>query len=301
MYQPAALKRGDKIGICAPAGCIAAEKVYSAVKTLEEWGFEIVLGDNVFSQSNQFAGSDQQRSRDFQLMLDNPQIKAVVFARGGYGSIRTLQNLNFKSFKKNPKWIVGYSDITVFHSYLNNILGVESLHAIMPVNFPSTDVLSQALISLKDSLMGSVPNYRIDSHRCNRHGSCKGALVGGNLSIIYSLRGTPLDLNTNGKILFIEDVGEELYHLDRMMMNLKTGGKLDLLNGLIVGGMTQMKGGEPHFGSEACEIISDAVQEYDYPVVFDFPAGHMPDNRALALGRNLGLTVGANMVELVWE
>lgn len=301
MYQPAALKKGDKIGIVAPAGCISASRVNSSVKILEEWGFEIVFGQHLFSRYNQFAGTDKQRSHDLQQMIDDPQIKAVICARGGYGSIRTLQYLNFDSFMKNPKWIVGYSDITVFHSYLNKVLGVESLHAIMPVNFPQEGAPTKALLSLKDSLMGSMTNYEWASHPSNRQGSSSGMLIGGNLSIIYSLRGTSLDINTEGNILFIEDVGEELYHLDRMMINMKMGGKLKNLKGLIVGGMTQMSVGEPHFGSKACDIIMDAVGEYDYPVAFDFPGGHMPDNRALHMGHTLLLEVGDKGVRLLWS
>ncbi|PKQ62818.1 hypothetical protein BZG02_11520 [Labilibaculum filiforme] len=301
MYQPAALLKGDKIGIISPAGKINPEKVGVAVSKLELAGYKVVLGNHVFDVDNQFAGCDMDRLRDFQLMLDDPEIKAILCARGGYGSVRILEHLDFDLFIRSPKWIVGYSDITVFHSYLNNILGVESLHATMPINFPSDVDVNNSISTLFQSLSGNFQNYEIVSHSLNRMGRTEGELVGGNLSILYSLRGTALDFETHGKILFIEDVGEELYHLDRMMRNFKMGGKLSELQGLIVGGMSGMKAGIPEFGKTAYEIILESIDNYSYPVVFDFPAGHIQENWALPFGRFLKMDVSEKGAKFIWD
>ncbi len=301
MYQPAALQKGDKIGIISPAGKIDSEKVGIAVSKIEDAGYKVVLGNHVFDEENQFAGSDMNRLCDFQLMLDDPEIKAIFCARGGYGSVRILEHLDFDLFIRNPKWIIGYSDITVFHSYLNNILGVESLHATMPINFSADSAVNKSLLTLFQSLKGKFEDYEISSHQLNRNGITEGELIGGNLSILYSLRGTEMDFETHGKILFIEDVGEELYHLDRMMQNLKIGGKLSELQGLIVGGMSDMKAGNPDFGKTAYEIILESIEKYTYPVVFDFPAGHIKENWTLPFGRFLKLDVNDNRVKFTWD
>jgi muramoyltetrapeptide carboxypeptidase len=301
MYQPAALQKGDKIGIISPAGKIDPEKVGIAVRKIEDAGYKVVLGNHVFDEQNQFAGSDMNRLCDFQLMLDDPEIKAIICARGGYGSVRILEHLDFDLFIRNPKWIIGYSDITVFHSYLNNILGVESLHATMPINFSADRVENKSVLTLFQSLKGKFEDYEISSHQLNRTGITEGELIGGNLSILYSLRGTEMDFETHGKILFIEDVGEELYHLDRMMQNLKIGGKLSELQGLIVGGMSDMKAGNPDFGKTAYEIILESIEKYTYPVVFDFPAGHIKENWTLPFGRFLKLDVNDNSVKFTWD
>lgn len=301
MYQPAALQKGDKIGIISPAGKIDPEKVGIAVRKIEDAGYKVVLGNHVFDEQNQFAGSDMNRLCDFQLMLDDPEIKAIICARGGYGSVRILEHLDFDLFIRNPKWIIGYSDITVFHSYLNNILGVESLHATMPINFSADSAVNKSLLTLFQSLKGKFEDYEISSHQLNRTGITEGELIGGNLSILYSLRGTEMDFETHGKILFIEDVGEELYHLDRMMQNLKIGGKLSELQGLIVGGMSDMKAGNPDFGKTAYEIILESIEKYTYPVVFDFPAGHIKENWTLPFGRFLKLDVNDNSVKFTWD
>jgi muramoyltetrapeptide carboxypeptidase len=301
MYQPAALLKGDKIGIISPAGKMDPEKVGIAVSKIENAGYKVVLGNHVFDEENQFAGSDINRLCDFQLMLDDPEIKAIICARGGYGCVRILEHLDFDLFIRNPKWLVGYSDITVFHSYLNNILGVESLHAIMPINFSIDDQDNKSVQTLFQSLTGEFENYEISSHQLNRFGITEGELMGGNLSILYSLRGTAMDFETHGKILFIEDVGEELYHLDRMMLNLKMGGQLSELQGLIVGGMSDMKAGNPDFGKTAYEIILESIDNYTYPVVFDFPAGHIKENWALPFGRFLKLDVSEKRVNFTWD
>lgn len=300
MYQPAALKTGDKIGIVAPAGKINPDKVGIAVTKLENMGFKIVLGKHVFDEHHQFAGKDLDRLYDLQAMLNDPDIKAILCARGGYGSVRILEHVDFDLFIRNPKWIVGYSDITIFHTYINNILDVESLHATMPINFPDNGE-NKAITSMVNCLRGNIENYEIPSNEMNRLGMCEGEIIGGNLSILYSLRGTIMDFETHGKILFIEDVGEEIYHLDRMMQNLKIGGKLSEIQALIVGGMSDMKGGDPDFGKTAYEVIMEAVDKYDYPVVFDFPAGHIDENWAIPMGRYLNLTVEEKSVKFIWD
>lgn len=300
MYQPAALKKGDKIGIVAPAGKIDPEKVGLAVNKLEEIGFKVVLGKHVFDEYNQFAGTDIHRLYDFQSMLNDPEIKAILCARGGYGSVRILEHIDFDWFIRNPKWIIGYSDITIFHTYINNILEIESLHSTMPVNFPDTGE-NKSLTSMVNAIMGNVEDYEIESNKLNRVGNAEGELMGGNLSILYSLRGTKIDFETYEKILFIEDVGEELYHLDRMMQNLRLGDKLADIKGLIVGGMSDMKAGNPDFGKTAYQIINEAVQAYSYPVVYGFPAGHILENWALPLGRYVKLSVDKEQVKLVWD
>ncbi|NOU60862.1 S66 peptidase family protein [Marinifilum caeruleilacunae] len=300
MYQPAALQKGDKIGIISPAGKIDPEKVGIAVTKLEDLGLKVVLGKHVFDEYHQFAGRDLNRLKDLQQMLDDPEIKAILCARGGYGCVRILEYVDFDLFLRKPKWIVGYSDITVFHSYLNNILEVESLHSVMPINFLD-DESGKSVQSMFDGIMGKVEDYQIPSNDLNRLGVAEGELIGGNLSILYSLRGTIMDFETHGKILFIEDVGEELYHLDRMMNNLRMGGKLSELQALVVGGFSLMKEGEPKFGKTAYEIIQESVSNYSFPVVYGFPAGHINDNWTLPLGRYVKINVDVNEVKFTWH
>lgn len=300
MYQPTALEKGDKIGIISPAGKIEPEKVGIAVDMLERLGLKVVLGKHVFDDYHQFAGRDLNRLKDFQQMLDDPEIKAILCARGGYGSVRILEHVDFDLFLRKPKWIIGYSDITVFHSYLNNILEVESLHSVMPINF-TDDQTGKSVETLFGAMMGRFVDYKIQAHELNRLGIAEGELIGGNLSILYSLRGTNMDFETHGKVLFIEDVGEELYHLDRMMYNLRMGGKLSELQALVLGGFSGMKEGDPKFGKAAYEIINEAVESYTYPVVYNFPAGHINDNWTLPLGRYVKISVDEKGVSFNWD
>lgn len=300
MYQPTALEKGDKIGIISPAGKIEPEKVGIAVDMLERLGLKVVLGKHVFDEYHQFAGRDLNRLKDFQQMLDDPDIKAILCARGGYGSVRILEHVDFDLFLRKPKWIIGYSDITVFHSYLNNILEVESLHSVMPINF-TDDHTGKSVETLFGAMMGRFVDYKIQAHELNRLGIAEGELIGGNLSILYSLRGTNMDFETHGKVLFIEDVGEELYHLDRMMYNLRMGGKLSELQALVLGGFSGMKEGDPKFGKAAYEIINEAVESYTYPVVYNFPAGHINDNWTLPLGRYVKISVDEKEVSFNWD
>jgi len=298
MVRPPWLKKGDKIGIVAPARSISFEEVHPSIRIFQRYGLEVVLGSYVFSRHHQFAGTDDQRRRDFQQMLDDPSIRAIVCARGGYGSVRIIDQLDFARFLQFPKWIVGYSDITVFHSHLHRQFGMETLHATMPVHLV-TETPGDSLDTMLNALFGSRISYSFSQTPLSCDGKSEGLLVGGNLSILYSLSGSSSELDTRGKILFLEDVDEYLYHIDRMMMNLKRSGKLEHLKGLIVGSMTRMNDNAVPFGKTANEIIFEAVKDYKYPVCFDFPAGHSDNNLALILGRQVSFKVGSQ-IELVF-
>lgn len=291
--RPAVLKPGDSIGICSPARFISQEDIEAALKRIEAEGYYPVLGKNMFSAHHQFSGTDAQRAEDLQTLLDDPNIKAILFARGGYGTLRIIDMLDFTRFKANPKWLIGYSDITVLHSHLHTYLGVESLHATMPINFGKDE---ESTASLFKVLTGHAMVYNVEAEDelKNRTGKATGQLVGGNLSLLYAMQSSVSDLNTDGKILFIEDIDEYLYHVDRMMISLKRAGKLKNLAGLIVGGMTEMNDNATPFGKTAEEIIAEHVSDYVYPVCYNFPAGHDYKNYALPLGRTVHLHVEEN-------
>jgi len=291
MTTPSYLKKGDRIALVSPARKISPAEVKTSINIFKSWGLEVVLGDHLFSSFNQFAGSDEQRQADFQQMLDDSSIRAIICSRGGYGTVRIIDRLDFTKFLQSPKWIVGYSDVTVLHSHIHRHYGVETLHAMMPVNFKDKCDGSLSLNSLKKALFGKELVYRFSSEKYFRKGSCKGPLVGGNLSILYSLTNTSSDIETSGKILFLEDLDEYLYHIDRMMMNLRRSGKLEGLAGLIIGGMTKMHDNEVPYNKTANEIIAESVEDYPYPVCYNFPAGHIDDNRALILGREVTLEI----------
>jgi muramoyltetrapeptide carboxypeptidase len=291
MIRPPFLQQGDTIGIVAPASYVTETELRPAVELISAWGLKIIFGNHVFKRRNSFAGTDTQRAHDFQAMLDNPVIKAIICARGGYGSIRIINQLNFDNFLRHPKWIAGCSDITVFHAYLQQMLGVESLHSAMLRNINPRKPYLASLDSLRSVLFGELKEYTVRSHPANHTGEAAGVLVGGNLSVLYSLAGTDFDPDTRGKILFIEDLNEYLYHIDRMIMNFKARGKLRVLNGLIIGAMNGMKVSQSGFRKPAYELISDVVAEYDYPVLFRFPSGHAHPNMGLILGREVILKV----------
>jgi muramoyltetrapeptide carboxypeptidase len=294
MITPPYLKSGDSIGIVATARKINPQELEPAMKKFSEWGLRVVLGKNIYETCDQYAGNDEQRLHDLQQMLDDENIKAIIIARGGYGTVRIIDKIDFSKFIKNPKWIVGYSDVTVLHLHIHSNHGIETIHATMPLNFPLGGKDNNALITLKKTLFGEKIEYQIEKNELNKIGKAEGIIIGGNLSLLYALAGTPSDINTSGKILFIEDLDEYLYHIDRMMLQLKRSGKLKNLAGLVVGGMTEMKDNSIPFGKTAYEIIAEAVAEYNYPVAFDFPAGHIEDNRALIMGRKI-------MLEVSWE
>jgi len=287
MIKPPYLKPGDRVGLVSPARKISSAEVKSAVKVLQRWGLEPIFGRHIFSTNDQFAGSDEERASDIQEFLDDINVKAILSTRGGYGSVRIIDKLNFSKFKVHPKWFIGYSDITVFHNHIHSHFNIATLHATMPINFPDDLSENPSIKSLKDALFGELKGYVNNHCKILRGGKVNAPLVGGNLSMLYSLSGTKSDLDTRGKILFIEDLDEYLYHIDRMMMNLKRSGKLSNLKGLIVGGMSDMNDNTIPFGKTAEEIVWDAVKEYDFPVIMGFPAGHQEPNLALYFGADV--------------
>lgn len=293
MSSPSFLKKGDKVALVATARKISHEEISFALKVIDSWGLKVAPGKNIFKTHHQFAGTDERRTEDFQQMLNDEKIKAVFCARGGYGTVRIIDEINFNEFRKNPKWIVGYSDITVLHSHLLSNHKIPTIHGTMPINFSKNT--KEGLESLRKALFGEPLEYSIAPHKLNRKGMAEGIVVGGNLSILNTLVGTKSDIDTTNKILFIEDLDEYLYHIDRIMMQMKRSGKLRNLRGLIVGGMTKMRDNEIPFGKTAEEIIFEKVADYKYPVCFGFPAGHFDDNRALYLGKKAKLTVGASV------
>ena len=298
MIIPKKLEAGDKIGIISTARKINVEELSPAIKTLESWGLKVVCGINLFQEEDQFSGTVEQRTADLQGMIDDNSIKAILCARGGYGTVQIIDFIDFTNLKINSKWIVGYSDVTVLHSHLNN-LGIASLHATMPINFKSNT--KKSLSSLKNSLFGNLNSIECKAHPLNKFGKIEGDIVGGNLSILYSLLGSDSDIDTTGKILFIEDLDEYLYHIDRMMMNLKRNGMLGKLKGLIVGGMSDMNDNSIPFGKTAEQIILEYTKNYDFPICFGFPAGHLSDNRCVRLGINSVLEISKNGVSLCQE
>jgi muramoyltetrapeptide carboxypeptidase len=287
---PPYLKPGDNIGIVATARKVFRINMEESAKIMEGWGFKVKFGKNLFGDVNQYSGTDEERAEDLQTMLDDPEIKAVISARGGYGTMRIIDRLDFTEFKKHPKWVVGYSDITVLHSHIHCNCHVATLHATMPINF-KLDLFSTE--SLRKALMGIPQEYKTtnDTSVKNREGKTEGMLVGGNLSLLYALLHSDSDIDTEGKILFIEDLDEYLYHIDRMVLSLKRAGKFRGLKGLIVGGMNQMKDNEIPFGKNAEEIIEEHIAEYNFPVCYGFPAGHETKNYALPLGKMISLNV----------
>lgn len=297
MITPAYLKSGDKIAIIATARKVSPSEMDIAINTFRSWGLQVVTGPHLFGERNQYSGTDFERASDLQMMLDDKEIKAIICARGGYGTIRIIDSLDFSTFEQHPKWIVGYSDITVLHSHIQTHFDIETLHATMPINFPDEGT-GESIESLRKALFGELLEYNIGNHPLNKSGNVSGVLTGGNLSILFSLTGTPSDIQTQDKILFVEDLDEYLYHIDRMMMNLKRSGKLSGIKGLIVGGLTKMNDNAVPFGKQAEQIIAEYAQDAGIPVCFKFPAGHIADNRALILGREAQLNIDKNGVSV---
>ena len=294
MKVPQALKQGDKIAIVASARKISSKELKKAIQIIEHKGYECVLGKSIDNSFNQFSATDEERAIDLQNMLDDSDIKAILFARGGYGSVRVVDKIDFSAFEKKPKWLVGYSDITVFHSHINRNCGVRTLHASMPINF--ADNSKEALDSLFYCIEGKQISYTLDSHKLNRIGLAIAEIIGGNLSVLYSLLGSVSFPDLKGKILFIEDLDEYLYHIDRMMIGFKRAGVFNDIAGIVVGGMTDMNDNAVPFGKTAEEIISDVCSDFNFPMVFGFPAGHFKDNKALILGKSYKLDVGEKVV-----
>ncbi len=298
LIMPQHLKKGDTVAIIATARKIDASTLQSGIKLLESWGLKVILGKTIGKEQNQLAGADWQRATDFQEMLDNSAVKAIWAAKGGYGTVKIIDRIDFSKFKKNPKWIVGFSDVTVLHSHINK-LGFQTLHAMMAISAPSATTAAKE--SLRKVLFGESLSYSIPHHSFNKLGQAKGELVGGNLSVLYSIQGSISEVDFNNKILFLEDLDEYLYHIDRMMMNLKRNGSLKGLKGIIIGGMTSMNDNDIPWGKDSLEIIQEMVKDLDIPVAFNFPAGHIKDNRALILGRNITFEVNEKETKVVFE
>lgn len=282
MITPKSLSVGSKVALVASARKISYEDISFAIDYINERGFIPVYDERLFLTHNQFAGNDEERASILQYYLDSDDVDAIICVRGGYGTVRIIDRLNFNIFMQNPKWIVGYSDVTVLHCKLQS-LGVESIHATMPLNFPTNT--RKSLDTLFDALMGKEISYDFPESPHNIKGEAEGIVVGGNLSVLYSLLGSDIFPDTKDKILFIEDLDEYLYHIDRMMMALERAGVLDNIKGLVVGGMTGMHDNAVSFGMSAEEIILEKVADKNIPVIFNFPAGHFEDNQALILGR----------------
>jgi muramoyltetrapeptide carboxypeptidase len=301
---PRYLKPGDTIGITCPAGHITQEEIQPAMIQMVEWGFNIKVGDTVGKKDFTFGGTDEERASDFQRMIDDPKVIAIMCARGGYGVVRIIDKLNFTKLVARPKWIIGFSDVTVLHCHLNRNYGIASIHSKMCNSFPddwnkAEPIQIETILSIKQALTGQKMKYTAPVHAQNISGRAEGTLIGGNLKMIETLASTKSDIRTTNKILFVEDTGEYLYSIDRMFWNLKRTGKLDKLAGLIVGGF-KIKPDDPgeEFGRTVQEIVLEKVKGYHYPVCFDFPVGHQRNNYALKCGVKHRLTVSGEEVTL---
>lgn len=298
--KPSYLQKGDTVAIVAPASAIKdSTSIKNGIELLKSWGLNVVYGKHLFDKQNHFAGSDLNRTTDFQEAMDNPNIKAIWCARGGYGTVRIIEGLNFEKFIENPKWIIGYSDVTVLHNHIHS-LGIETIHGIMATSSSSienTDVSN----SLKNALFGHKLSYKFHSSEKNRIGEETGILIGGNLSLLAAMLGTPSDLNTSNKIIFIEDIGEQLYRIDRMIMSLKQNDYFKNCNGVIIGGITDIPENDPPFGISVEDIILNAIGNKDIPVIFDFEAGHIKNNFSLILGREISIKSGKKNSKVVFS
>ena len=297
MITPPYLKKGDTIAIVATARKNIDDNLKFATDLLNSWGLNVKIGSTIGLDLDQLAGTDAQRAKDFQDQMDNSNIKAIWCVRGGYGTVRMIDLLDFTKFKLSPKWIIGFSDVTVLHNHLNT-MGFKSIHGIMPVSSKATE---EAKETLRISLFGEKLKYEINTHPMNKMGRASGELVGGNLSILYSLMGSKSAINCDDKILFIEDLDEYLYHIDRMMMNLSRNGCLESIKGIIVGAMTKMKDNDIPWGKDALQIIEDVTKKYNIPIIYNFPAGHISDNRALIMGNKVLINVDPICSKVVFE
>lgn len=291
MQAPRYLRSGDKVAIISTARKISEEEVQAAVDKFQSWGLEVIKGKFLHAQHHQFAGTEEQRAFDLQKTLNDSSIRAIFCARGGYGTIQIIDKIDWSSFRRNPKWIVGYSDITVLHSHINRNCGIETIHATMPINFSGNRIDNNSISSLYSALFKGKNSYEFPSHPFNREGIVQAPIVGGNLSILYSLLGSKSDVSTDNSILFLEDLDEYLYHIDRMMMNLERNSKFKHIKALLIGGMNDMNDNTIPYGQNAEEIIHQIASKYKFPIAFNFPAGHISDNRAIILGRDTVLEI----------
>jgi len=295
---PPYLKRGDTIGIVCPAGAMPAAKAETCIAVLKQWGYKVKIGITLGHEFNYFSGTDEERLADLQEALDNPAVKAILCGRGGYGLSRIIDQIDFSAFEKNPKWIIGFSDITILHAHIYTNYKTISLHAPMAGAFNDGGAEGVYVASLRAAMEGAKTRLVCDAHPFNRSGHTTAPLVGGNLSLLAHLCGTASEIKTKGKILFLEDVGEYLYNVDRMLYQLKRNGRLEKLAGLVIGGFTEMKDTTRPFGQTVHEIIRAVVEKYNYPVCYDFPVSHGGDNYALKHGMEYTLIVGVEGVML---
>ena len=302
MIQPPYLKAGDTVAIVAPSGILnnRETEVERSKTLLKSWGLNVVVGKHVFSKANHFAGTDDERCEDLQKVLDDPTIKAIWAARGGYGTVRIIDKLDFTKFKEHPKWIIGYSDITVLHNAMNN-LGYESMHAMMCTSMTDEKDLEETIATFKKALFGESLLYTLAGSSYNRVGKVTAPVVGGNLTILQTMLGSKSSIDTKGKILFIEEIGEYKYHIDRLLQSLKRAGYFDQCVGVIVGDMTKIKKNTTPWGTSIEQLILDELSNYSFPIAFNMHAGHEPDNRAMILGRTVQLTVDSEQSTLVFE
>lgn len=303
LIQPPYLKAGDTVAIVAPSGILLNrnKEIDQAVDLLKSWNLNVVIGKHLFNQNGHFAGTDEERTFDFQKALDNPNIKAIWAARGGYGTVRILDKLDYTKFKEQPKWVIGYSDITALHNQIHNE-GYESIHALMCTSLiDEVEDIKENISSFKDAIFGKPLTYIIEGSTYNKTGTAMGQLVGGNLTLLHTMLGSKTSIDTKDKILFFEEIGEHAYHIDRMLQSLKRAGYFENCKGMIVGSISKIRKNTTEFGRTIEEIFLDVVAEYDFPVLFNFPAGHEDDNRALILGRNIQLTVDSIQSTVVFE
>lgn len=293
LIQPPYLKAGDTVAIVAPSGILKNrnEEINRAVKLLDSLGLHAIIGEHVFKQADHFAGTDDERCEDLQNALDNPQVSAIWCARGGYGTVRILDKLDYTKFKQHPKWIIGYSDITALHNQVHNE-GFQSMHALMCVSLTEDlDDIKETVNTFTEALFGNPTNYTLEGSRYNREGQASGQLVGGNLTMLHTMLGSSTSIDTSDKILFIEEIGEYKYHIDRMLQSLKRAGYFDHCKGVIVGDMSKLRKNTTLWGTSIEQLILDALSEYDFPIAFNMPAGHEKDNRALILGKEISIDV----------
>lgn len=294
LVRPPYLKVGDTVAIVAPSGILKnrESEIQRAKDLMTSWGLHTVLGDHLYADGNHFAGTDAERCADFQKAIDDPKISAIWAARGGYGTVRILDQLDYTKFRNKPKWVIGYSDITALHNQLN-VEGFESMHAMMAVSVTEDlSTIKETVQSFKDALFGNSLAYTLESSVYNKEGTATGELVGGNLSLLYSMLGSKTNIDVSGKILFIEEIGEYAYSVDRMLQSLKRAGFFNNCKGVIVGDFSKVRNNTTPWGSSMEQLILDALSDYDFPIAFEMPAGHEDDNRALILGRPIELSVG---------
>ena len=303
LIQPPYLKAGDTVAIVAPSGILKNKtgEVQQAENLLKSWGLNVVVGKHVFSQDNHFAGTDDERYEDFQKAMDDPSISAIWCARGGYGTVRILDKLNFSMFRENPKWLIGYSDITALHNQFHNE-GFETIHALMCTSLTDNlDNISESISTFKDAIFGEPLSYTLKGTDYNRVGTIKAPLVGGNLTMLHTMLGSKTSIDTSGKILFIEEIGEYKYHIDRMLQSLKRAGYFDNCAGVLVGDMSKMRKNTTLWGTSIEQLILDALADYNFPIAFNMPAGHEKDNRAMIFGRTIDMTVEKDKTVVVFE